>query len=81
MKIPSTDSIRELAEFWDTHDITDFADQVEEVADPVFTRRRTGGVTVPLSGTERDAIRRMAASRGLDEAALIREWVQEKLHH
>lgn len=79
--ISSTDSIRELAEFWDTHDITDFADQVEEVSEPVFTRRRAVGVTVPLSGTERDAIRRMAELRGLDEATLIREWVQEKLHH
>jgi hypothetical protein len=80
MKLPKTDSISELAEFWDTHDITDFADQVEEVPGPVFVRRRTGGVTVPLSDTERDAIRRMAEGRGLDEAALIHEWVQEKLH-
>jgi len=81
MKIPDTDSIRELAEFWDTHDLTHFGDQLEEVAEPVFARARTGGVTVPLSDEERNAIRRIAASRGVDEAALIREWVQEKLHH
>jgi len=80
MKIPDTDSIRELAEFWDTFDVTAFDDQLEEVAEPVFARVK-GGVTVPLSGDERDAIRKIAASRGVDEAALIREWVQEKLHH
>ena len=80
MKLPSTDSIRELAEFWDTHEVTEFADELEEVAEPVFVRRPSGGVTVPLSGSERDAIRRMAQSRGLDEATLIHEWVQEKLH-
>jgi hypothetical protein len=25
-KIPQTDSIQELAEFWDTHDLTDYED-------------------------------------------------------
>jgi len=81
MKIPDTDSIRELAEFWDTHDVMEFADQLEEVGDPVFVRRSTRGVTVPLSTDELRALRVVAASRGLDEAALIRSWVQEKLHH
>ena len=80
MKIPDTDSIRELAEFWDTHEVTAFDDQLEEVAEPVFTRARHG-VTVPLSGDELTVIRKIAASRGVDEAALIHEWVQEKLHH
>jgi hypothetical protein len=28
-KIPQTDSIQELAEFWDTHDLTDFEEQLE----------------------------------------------------
>ncbi len=38
--IPDTDSIRELAEFWDTHDVTDFEDRLEEVREPVFRRWR-----------------------------------------
>ena len=80
MKIPDTDSIRELADFWDTHEVTAFDDQLEEVTDPVFTRARNG-VTVPLSGDERAVIRKIAASPGVDEAALIHEWVQEKLNH
>lgn len=81
MKIPETDSIRELAEFWDTHDLTDFSDELEEVSEPVFSRPASGSVIVPLSASERAAIRRIAWSRGVEEAALIREWVQEKLHH
>lgn len=36
--IPQTDSIQELARFWDTHDLTDFEDQLEEVNEPVFER-------------------------------------------
>jgi hypothetical protein len=80
MKVLETDSIRELADFWDTHEATAFDDQLEEVAEPVFTLARNG-VMVPLSDDELAAIRKIAASRGVDEAAIIREWVQEKLHH
>ena len=29
--LPQTDSIQELAQFWDTHDLTEFADELEEV--------------------------------------------------
>ena len=79
MKIPETDSIRQLAEFWDTHEVTSFEDQLEEVTQPVFSRAK--GVTIALTAAERDAVRKIAASRGVDEEALLREWVQEKLHH
>ena len=38
VNIPQTDSIEELARFWDTHDLTEFEDQLEEVSEPVFER-------------------------------------------
>jgi hypothetical protein len=37
-KIPNIDSIEELAAFWDTHDLMDFEDELEEVEEPVFDR-------------------------------------------
>lgn len=77
-KMPRTDSIQELATFWQRHDLTDFEDELEEVPGPVF--QRTHVVGVPLTGDEHKAVREAAASRGIDEAALIREWVKEKLH-
>ncbi len=40
-QIPQTDSIKELAEFWDTHEITDFEEQLEEVDEPEFLRLRS----------------------------------------
>ena len=43
-KIPQTDSIEELAQFWDLHDLTDFEDELEEIDEPVF--QHTG--TIPL---------------------------------
>jgi hypothetical protein len=78
-KMPKTDSIEELATFWQRHDLTDFDDQLEEMPGPVFQRGHV--VSVPLSGDEHQAVRDAAASRGIDEAALIHEWVKERLHH
>ena len=76
---PTTDSIQELAAFWQAHDLTDFEDELEEVAEPVFQRAHVVGVA--LTQAEHQAIRDAAVGRGLDEAALIREWVKEKLGH
>jgi hypothetical protein len=38
--LPKTDSIQELAHFWDKHDLTDFEDELEEVTEPVFEPAR-----------------------------------------
>lgn len=38
-KIPQTNSIEEMARFWDTHDLTDFQDELEEMPEPVFERK------------------------------------------
>jgi hypothetical protein len=35
-KLPNTDSVEELAGFWDMHDLTDFADELQEVGEPVM---------------------------------------------
>ncbi|MDE0086424.1 MAG: CopG family antitoxin, partial [Candidatus Poribacteria bacterium] len=60
-KIPQTDSIQELAEFWDTHDLTDFEDELEEVSEPVFDN----SVSVQLESKELEIIETLAKSRGI----------------
>ncbi len=77
-QIPKTDSIEELARFWDEHDLMDFLDEVEEVSSPVF--KRTDVVRVPLTSTERDALKKLAGIEGVDESALIQKWIKERLH-
>jgi len=68
-KIPETDSIEELARFWDTHDLTDFENQLEDVSERVFERKPE----------EVEAVKRVAKTRGVRETALLRQWVREKL--
>ena len=49
--LPNTDSIKELASFWDTHDLTDFDDQLQEVTEMVFERQDTV-LRVPLTSEQ-----------------------------
>ena len=76
-KIPQTDSISELARFWDEHDLTEFEDELHEVRVPVFERGTV--VRVHLRVEEAEALKKMAESRGVDSADLIRQWVVERV--
>ncbi len=73
--IPQTDFIQELAEFWNTHDLTDFEDELEEVSEPVFENL----VSVRLEPAEFEIVETLAKSRGISPENLIREWVVERI--
>lgn len=79
-KIPQTDSIDELAQFWQTHDLTDFEDELEEVTEPVFERTQETVFTIQLPISEAELIRRIADSKGIAQSTLVRQWVLEKAH-
>lgn len=76
-KIPQTDSIRELADFWNTHDLTDFDAELKEVDEPVFDRQTT--VTVRLDPDESRIVRSLARLHGISHAQLITRWVVERI--
>ena len=79
-KIPKTDSIQALAKFWDRHDVTDFEEQLEEVTEPVFERKTDTELSIHLASQEAETVKRIAKTKGIDQEALIREWIVEKLH-
>ena len=74
-RIPDNDSIKELAEFWDTHDLTDFQDELEEVKETIFQHWTT--LNVRLEAAEADAVERIADTRGISCQQLLREWILE----
>ncbi len=76
--LPKTDSIHELAQFWDTHDLTDFEDELVEVTEPVFEPVTV--IPLNLESDEAEAVRRIAEAEGIADAELIRGWVREKIH-
>ncbi len=75
-RFPQTDSIRELAQFWDTHDLTDFEDQLEEVTEPVFEREKV--VEIRLTTKDAETLENIARTQGIDPSDLIRSWIAEK---
>ena len=79
-KLPNTDSIQELAAFWDTHDLTNFEHALEEARDPVFVRSKGASLSVDLPRREIQRVKRIAKSKGIKENTLLREWILEKLH-
>ena len=76
-KIPQTDSIEELARFWDTHDVTEFEEELEEVPEPVFERQTE--VRLRLPSSEAEAVKRMAKSKGIGFTELIAQWIRERI--
>lgn len=77
-RLPRTDSIHELATFWDTHELTEFEDELEEVGQRVFDRETE--ITVHLETNEAEALRKMAGLRGIKDSGLVRQWVLERIH-
>ena len=75
--LPETDSISELAAFWETHDLADFEDELEEVSEPVFVR--TKQLTVRLSPADAAALQVKARKQHTSEIDLISRWVHERL--
>ena len=79
-RIPQTDSVAELARFWDGHDLTEFEGELEEVKNPVFDRDEEAVVRVRLKPEQAASLHRIAESRGVADTDIVREWVNEKLH-
>ncbi len=77
-ELPQTDSIEELARFWDEHNVTDFEGQLEEVRGKVFEREKV--VKVHLPSKEANALKALAQSKGLADGDLVRQWVLERVH-
>jgi len=59
------------------HDLTDFEEQLEEVSGTVFERST---VKIHLESDEVETIRKLASSKGISHANLIREWILERIH-
>jgi predicted DNA binding CopG/RHH family protein len=75
--IPITDSIEELANFWDNHDLTEFEDQLEIVNEPVFIKNTKVEITLQIQ--ELETIKKIAEFKEVNYIDLIREWVLEKV--
>lgn len=70
----------EEANWWDTHDWSEFWDELEDV-DIVFDlhRQKEETLVVRLQKNLKEKLDRMAKSKGINMSALARMWLMEKL--
>lgn len=79
-RIPTFQSIQEEAEFWDSHDFTEFEDEFEEVTDVRFIRLAANGrLMLWLEPDEAAALNQRAADLGTYPARLALSWILEHL--
>ncbi len=79
-RIPAFHSVEEEAEFWDTHDITDFLDDLEPVKLRVSPwLASVERITIGLGREDREELERLAAEQGVDGVTLVQRWVEDHL--
>ncbi|KKR70978.1 MAG: hypothetical protein UU14_C0039G0005 [Candidatus Roizmanbacteria bacterium GW2011_GWB1_40_7] len=79
-KIPVFKSYEEEAHFWDTHSITDFEDETEDV-EIIFDLEepRSETIAVRLQKDVKNKMTDLARQKGVNTSTLARMWIIEKL--
>ena len=77
-RIPEFASREEEAKFWDTHDVTDYWDELKPVQ-VRFAKNLSEGVTIRLNPETLKKVRRLAQEKGIGPSVMIRMWVMERL--
>src|SRR5438128_731099 len=79
-KIPKFKNYEEEAKFWDTHDVTDFDDETENVSILFeLAKPRDETLIVRIQKDFKDKLEEVARSKGLNMSTLARMWLIEKL--
>lgn len=79
--IPSFNSIKEEAAFWDTHDITDYLDEMELVAGtylPQADEKKTV-MTIRIAPSLKEQVEKLARSYDVSASSLVRMWIVDRL--
>lgn len=71
-------TFEEMAEFWDTHDITDYEQYLTPVEVDVAAKPRHEYV-ITLSDSLNTVLRRVQQAEGVSLNTLMNLWIQEKL--
>jgi len=79
-KIPEFKSRAEEAHFWDTHDVTDYWGEMEDVKIEFLDEpKREETITVRVQPKLKERLDKLAKSYGINLSALARMWLIEKL--
>ena len=77
-RIPEFASREEEAQWWDTHDITDYLDELRP-ARARFAKNLSEGITIRLDPETLSELRSRAQEKGIGPTTLARMWILEPL--
>lgn len=79
-KIPNFKNLEEEARFWETHAVTDFEDETEEV-DIVFEldKPKEESLILRVQRNMKKKLEKVAKKKGVSVSTLSRTWLMEKL--
>lgn len=72
-------TLDEEADFWDTHDLSEFG-KVPLLDLPLLETEKEETLTVRLQKSVKNRIKRIARQKGIDTSTLSRMWLIEKLN-
>jgi len=76
-KLPIFQNLQEMADFWDSHEFTEFSHEFIPVKD--IDVKLNSKTHLPITVAMYEKLEKIAASRGLSVDGLIKQWVEEKL--
>jgi predicted DNA binding CopG/RHH family protein len=72
-------SDEQIAEFWETHDSTDYLDQMEDVELKQEIPQDYRVISLRLEAEDIERAKRLARRKGVPYTVLLRMWIKEKL--
>ena len=78
-KLPTFARDEEAADWIDTHDTSEYMDELEEIHEPISVRRTSRAIDLQLNADCLKAIKRTAKRKGIPYQTLIQEWLIERL--
>lgn len=78
-KIPEFKSIQEEANFWDTHDITDFLDEIKPIKAVYTPSEKKEVMAIRMAPSLKKQIEEIARGYDISSSSLIRMWIVDRL--
>jgi hypothetical protein len=78
-RIPEFANREEEAAFWESHDVTDYLDELKPV-EVRFAKKLSEGITIRLTPAMLDRLQSEAQRKGVGPSTLARMWILEHLN-
>ena len=76
--VPSFTNREEEATFWDTHDVSDYWDELKQIKLKV-SKNLSKGITIRFDEETLEILRQQAHRKGIGPTTLARMWILERL--